>query len=162
MALITFANGDVIDSDDLNNNFSDKTATIITNMKDSSYNFTIYCEKLAFSNAADYVFDFTPPDDCTLYNIDLRVFSGTASITIGFNLQAITILEEVVDTYIAFRDYATSVVSVIGEASQRAITPGTLVLKKGITYRITLTSSSATAVDRACVQLLLTGLLRKA
>jgi hypothetical protein len=151
---------------DLNNNFSDKLAAIRAVNDISSVGKTfdkmLDCDALSSATLAGLrQITFTPEDDYELIGAMLRVTSGTASITITASIKAILPdTEEEVPKYLSGDTFSMSLTTIVGtneatRVDKTSVTAKKLYLIKGITYRLILTSSSATAVTRAYAKLIL-------
>ncbi len=150
----------------LNNNFSDKLDSIkaVNNISSSGKTFDkmLDCDALSSTTLVGLrQITFTPEDDYELIGAILRVTSGTASITITAVLRAILPdTEEEISKYMSSDTFSMSLTTIVGtneatRVDKTSTTAKKLYLIKGITYRLILTSSSATAVTRAYAKLIL-------
>jgi hypothetical protein len=153
MALITLSG--VIDKDDLNNNFNDRSTQIEAALKADKKTFEYELEVFDLSSAsgpANTTLDFTPPDDVEVLDLCLYVNSATASITLTAELTAIDFNEVSVPQYLNDQSVTVTVASIVGETNatrfnRKPTTSNKIFLKKGLTYRLRVTSSSASIVD---------------
>lgn len=152
MALVTLSG--VINPNDLNNNFSDRLVQMETALKADKKTFEYELEVFDISTAstvATTILDFTPPDDVELLCLALFANSATASITLTGSLKAMS-GEEEVPQYLNDQPVTVTVTSAVGQAdaTRYDLTDATskkIFLKKGITYRLQVISSSASIVD---------------
>lgn len=166
MALVTLSG--VISAADLNTNFNDKRATIDTvndidvGARSAACKFITYqirntreggtglTSTTITSTPGFAIKDFTVPDDCLVVGLCLRVINPDAtSRTITLTLSAIDVNEVAVSKYLTELSYSISVTATSAATfdGTRAAPSIPMVLVKGITYRLSLTSSSGTAVS---------------
>jgi hypothetical protein len=157
MALVTLSG--TISAADLNTNFDDKLAQLFTNSKRTGKDFQFDVEHASFTSATSahlLHLDFTPTAHLEVIALALTGWNPDAtSRTVTCTLTAIASNEEAVSKYILDRTISVSVTmpsSGIAHATRSTFTSSTgdkLFLIPGITYRLTLANSAASAVDRA-------------
>jgi hypothetical protein len=156
MALVTLSG--TISAADLNTNFNDKTSTLITNATLGQKDFQVDLEAFDVDNTSARVpyqtLDFTAPDDLELRVMGLFLNSASAVPLITLTLTAIDIDQNSASVYLLDQTVTVTCQAVVGEANatrddRQASSTTKIFLKKGITYRMRMTSSSATVVDYA-------------
>lgn len=162
MALVTLAG--TISANDLNTNFSDKLATIAAanvvsaTGKDFQYDLEIF-DLINTTSVGARTLDFTVPDDLEFRVLGLTIWAAGAGATVTVTLTAIDIDQASASIYMLDEVISLSRGSSAGEGNATRVnrTPSTttkIFLKKGITYRLQASSSSATNVDRCHIYLL--------
>jgi hypothetical protein len=154
MALVTLAG--TISAADLNTNFSDKSNTLnINNLKgkkEFQYDLEIYDADNTAAKVPFQTLDFTPPDDLELRVVGMFMNSASAVPTLTLTISAIDIAEVSVSDYLLNQSIVLTKQAVVGQTdatrdSRLADSATKIFLKKGITYRMRVTSNSATVVD---------------
>ncbi|MBL0320578.1 MAG: hypothetical protein IPP74_14980 [Alphaproteobacteria bacterium] len=157
MTLVTLSG--VISAANLNTNFSDKTSTLLTNMKSGNETTQKTLRVFDLTNAIaaslrTYV--FTPLDDIELQGLRLQTYSTNASLVITGTLKAINPDTAVEYTkYLMDQTVTITNTSVVGKSdTHSSFTSPFTVLKANVSYQLQLSSASATACDKALLILL--------
>jgi hypothetical protein len=161
----------VISASDLNTDLSNIPFNVLSAGSDAGvlYSFSLdTLDLISTTNVGLRTHDFTAPDDAFVTTLHLRVINTVvASKTITATLTAISSDETSVPDYlnqqtvsaaVTFSTAATHFAS--SDHSSTSLTP--VVLVKGITYRLTLTNSGASNVDRAVAVLSVRSFKRRA
>lgn len=153
MALVTL-NG-VIVASEVNNNFIDHlsatNAGVLLGNKDYQYDQEI----LDLTNVLGVglrTYDFTPPDDLEVRVMGVTAVSASANPVVTVTLTAIDSQEATASVYTLDTTPTVTVTAVVGTAhatryDRQASSTAKLFLKKGVTYRMQVSSNSATVVD---------------
>lgn len=153
MSLVTLSG--TISAADLNTNFDDKVANLTAQAASDSKFHEIENEVLDLTSgpvAGSNIYDFTCPDDMELWVVGLSVWNPDAtSRTITMTLTQVDgVTKYLLDQTVSVSVTATSATEFNATRGDYRTNSGTKIwLVKGITYRLTFTSSSGSAVDRA-------------
>lgn len=152
MSLVTLAG--TVSAADLNTNFQDKVANLVAQAADDSKFHQVNIETLDLTSATTNglnVQDFTCTDDWELWVVGLSVWNPDAtSRTITMTLTQVDgVTKYLLDQTVSVSIAATSATEFNATRGDYRTSSPKIFLVKGITYRLTLTSSSASAVDRA-------------
>lgn len=168
MSLITLTG--TISESDLDNNFSDKVATLqgnaIFGAKDFSIDLEIF-DLVTSTSVGLRTLDFTPSDDWEFRVFGFSSYSASAVPTVTVTLTAIDSDQNSASDYLLGQTISLSKQDAVGEANatrddRQASSTTKIFLKKGVTYRIQASSDSATNTDRVHIYLYLRTRRRKA
>jgi hypothetical protein len=161
----------VISATDLNSNFNEQLATLRANAQLGRKQYQKVLDVYGLTNATGTIarqLEFTAVDDMDVLLLGLTVWRNSGTITITAELEAIAYTAagaEEVSKYLSDKTVSVSRLVSAGAENNanRTIYEPTNVIRliKGITYRLTLTSNSATAVNRAYCYLVMTTTRRR-
>lgn len=154
MTLVTLTG--TISASDLNTNFSDKTDTLLANMKlgADNHQFDLIAIDLTSSTVASLrTLYFTAPDDMKLMALRLSTKSAIGSLAITGTLTCPASSAYLLDqTVSAAATTSAGTKTVANSDFQNSY----VMLKKGVTYLLTLSSASASICDLAQLSLIAT------
>lgn len=143
-----------ISASSLNSHFSGKFTDLNASPTNKDFQYDIEVFDLASSLGVGLrTLDFTVPDDLELRVVGMTLYSASAVPTATLTLTAIDIDQNSASAYLLDQTISISKQAVVGSTSatrddRQASTTTKIFLKKGITYRIQLSSNSATVIDR--------------
>lgn len=158
----------VISKAELDTEFAANTAALTANALAGAKDWQVDIDVTGLAQgtaAAARQVDWTAPDDCELRVLGVSSFgNGAAGSTVTLALTCIDVLEQAVTDALLGKTVATShtsAVSATTETTSRqdysSVSGERHFLLKGLTYRLTLTSTHATALARAFGSMLLRG-----
>jgi hypothetical protein len=146
---------------DINNNFNDKVADIkaVNQISSDGKGYEIMLDVTSLTSSYNLGLrsaTFTPPDDIEIEAVKLIVSSVNNGINVSVSLSPILPdTEEVVSKYVVDTSVSMTDVTAGGAGFNKYLTPAAKVfLVKGITYRLEITSDSASVVKRAICSLI--------
>lgn len=143
--MITFVDGQVIDSADVNANFEEKVAAMNANAKRGRHGQLIRFRALAYTSAASVVFYYTPQTDVWLRYLQAYVVhavAGTTSLSVTTD-----------DGDFLIQSTLSVQAATAGAGTARASSAVSQMLLKNVRYKITI-SSSVVGAQTLCEALL--------